>query len=206
MIHTTLNRIQLLSPSAKVETLLIVSRFRALFGRTVIDPLQTQAESAHLLTSVSIAKGGVQLSGVTILTMPYFSASSRMLWIYATGSLNCSAVGRYVGDSRRPKRRFCFGGWLFGAPWSLRSTVARSSGAALRALKGIVPTPFSCAPLITGIAIPPILDFGAPEPPSKDTLSVATRKVVIVAPVGGPLGGIKSTMALSLLQPARPLS
>jgi hypothetical protein len=50
---------------------------------------------------VSMANGIFQLSGGTILAMPYFCASSRMLLMYWTGSLNCSVVGRYVGASCR---------------------------------------------------------------------------------------------------------
>jgi hypothetical protein len=77
-----------------------------------------------------------------------------------------------------------------GAPKPLRSTVARSSGCALRALKGIVTMPFGCAPFVGCIAMPPILDLGAGDAPSSIPLSAATRKVVIVAPVDGPPGGI----------------
>ena len=149
-----------------------------------------------------MANGGFQLSGGMILTMPNFCASSRMLWMYWTGSLNCSEVGRYVGASCKPNMRFGLGGWLIGAPWPLRSTVARSNGCALRALKGITVTPLCSAPLPGGIATPPILDLDAPRPPSDDALSAATRKVVIVGPDGGPPGGMLSTMAASLLHPA----
>jgi hypothetical protein len=154
-------------------------------------------------TSVSMANGIFQLSGGTILAMPYFCASSRMLLMYWTGSLNCSVVGRYVGASCRPNMRFGFGGWLLGAPWCLRSTVARSSGCALRALRGMGTMPFDCAPVTTGgIAIPPILDLDAGDAPSCDPISPATRKVVIVAPVDGPPWGMKSTMTPSPLHPA----
>jgi hypothetical protein len=85
--------------------------------------------------------------------------------------------------------RFGFGGGLFGAPCPLRSTVARSSAWALRALRGIVTSPFGSAPITDGIAAPPIRDLGAASPPSDAPLSDATRNVVIVAPVDGPPAG-----------------
>jgi len=122
--------------------------------------------------------------------------------MYATGSLNCSAVGLYVGASCKPNMRWGLGGRLFGALCPLRSTVAKSSGAALRALKGMVLTPFGCAPFAEGVAIPPMRDRGAEGPPSDMPPSVATRKVVIVAPVGGPPGGIKSTIVTSAAAPS----
>ena len=50
--------------------------------------------------------------------------------------------------------------------------------------------PFGCAPFVGCIAMPPILDLGAGDAPSSIPLSAATRKVVIVAPVDGPPGGI----------------
>src|SRR5690348_11311106 len=99
-----------------------------------------------------------------------------MLCMYATGSLNCSAVGLYVGASCRPNMRCGFGGRLFGALRPLRSTVDRSSGAALRALKGIV---FTFAPF-ADTAASPMRDRDGP--PSDMPPSVATRNVVIVAP------------------------
>ena len=94
--------------------------------------------------------------------------------------------------------RWGFGGRLFGALCPLRSTVSRSSGGALRALKGIVGAPFGCAPLAG--AIPPMRDRAGP--PSDVPPSVATRNVVIVAPVGGPPGGIKSTIVTSNAAPS----
>lgn len=53
-------------------------------------------------TSVSIAKSGFQVSGGIILQMPNCEASGAILLIYAYGSLNSSAVGRYVGASCKP--------------------------------------------------------------------------------------------------------
>lgn len=98
--------------------------------------------------------------------------------------------------------RWGLGGRLFGALTPLRSTVARSSGAALRALKGIMFAALGCAPFAGGIATPPMRDLGAEGPPSDTPLSVATRNVVMVAPVGGPPGGIKSTIAVSAAAPS----
>jgi hypothetical protein len=69
--------------------------------------------------------------------------------------------------------------------------VDRSSGAALRALKGIV---FTFAPF-ADTAAPPMRDREGP--PSDMPPSVATRNVVIVAPVGGPPAGMKSTIVRS---------
>jgi hypothetical protein len=145
------------------------------------------------LTSVSTANGGFQLSGGITFAMPYFCASSRILCIYWTGSLNSSAVGLYVGASSSPNIRFYFGGSLFGAPCPLRSTVDISSGCALRALRGMLPTPL-CATGIAGIGMPPILDFGAAGPSGGIPFVAATRKVVMVAPIGGATNGVRSAM------------
>ena len=56
-------------------------------------------------TSVSVTKGIAHPSGGTILHMPYVLAFSEIDLIYAIGSLNCSGVGRNVGQSVRPKGR-----------------------------------------------------------------------------------------------------
>lgn len=53
-------------------------------------------------TSVSIANGGAQLSGGTILQIPYFFPSGKILRIYSNGSLNSASVGRKVGASCKP--------------------------------------------------------------------------------------------------------
>lgn len=84
--------------------------------------------------------------------------------------------------------RCVFGGRLFGALCPLRSTVDKSSGAALRALKGMALT---LAPLAV-VTAPPMRD--RESGPSDMPPSVATRNVVVVAPVGGPPAGMKSTM------------
>jgi hypothetical protein len=69
----------------------------------------------------------------------------------------------------------------------------------LRALKGIVFTLLDCVPFAGG-ATPPMRDREGPA--SDMLLSVATRNVVIVAPVGIPPDGTKSTIALSLDAPS----
>lgn len=56
--------------------------------------------------------------------------------MYATGSLNSSSVGRKVGASGMPWGRTRFVGSRGALGWPRRSTVDKSRGADLRALKG----------------------------------------------------------------------
>ena len=84
-----------------------------------------------------IAKGGFQLCGGMIFTMPYLAPSAAIFRIYSIGSRNSSSVGLNVGASGRPNSR-C--GCVRSTAWSgppLRSTVDRSIASARRALSGM---------------------------------------------------------------------
>lgn len=78
MRHTSFDRVELLPPSAKVETLFTVSWL----VQKTRDMFCTNGVRNGSHTSESSAKGIRQLSGGMILTMPNFCASSRMLWMY----------------------------------------------------------------------------------------------------------------------------
>lgn len=158
-IHTSLNGIEFLPPCLEMEALRSVSK----------NPDSPEAgvarERERILTSVSIGKSGAQLAGGTIFAMPYLDASGPILAMYWNGSLNSSSVGRYVGASSRPNMRFGRGGISgLGTPGRLRSTVWRSSGGALRALRGMFCTAGGCTAVAAdeeAIAMAPIRDFGA---------------------------------------------
>lgn len=88
-------------------------------------------------TSVLIASAGFQLSGGIILQMPYLLPSVLILRIYSIGSRNSSSVGRKVGASDNPNKRFFFGSSL-GRPRCPRlGTVDKSRGSARLALSGM---------------------------------------------------------------------
>lgn len=93
-------------------------------------------ENCNSHTSVSIANGGCQFSGGMILQIPYFLPSGAILRMYSKGSLNSSSVGRNVGASCKPWGRIRLLGSRGALGCPRRSTVDRSRGADLRALKG----------------------------------------------------------------------
>lgn len=99
-------------------------------------------------TSVSIANPGFQSTGGMILQIPYCDASGAIFFIYTNGSLNSSIVGRYVGASCRPCGRIFLAVSLLAVGWPRRSTLDRSSGADLMALRctGAGALPFAAAP------------------------------------------------------------
>lgn len=150
MRRTSLDRIELLSTSTKMKTL------RSIVSTTITDhsahtqiygpPQDQYSESADQggpfqqvsRTSVSIAKGGSQLSGGIILHIPYFLPSGAIFRMYSIGSLNSSSVGRKVGASGNACGLTRFTGSRTALGWPRRSTVVRSKGAAHRALRGAV--------------------------------------------------------------------
>lgn len=85
---------------------------------------------------------------------------------------------------------------MLDGPAPLRSTVDKSSGWALRALRGRLVVPFAGA-VLAGVAVALlILDFDAPELESRGVLSGARRNVDIVEAMCGPPCGITSTMVV----------
>ena len=104
-------------------------------GRECVSATSRPALARH--TSRSMAKSGFQLSGGTTLHIPYLLALPDILLIYSIGSRNSSSVGLNVGASVKPCSHFLGCDSEFeGCP--RRCTVLISSGAARRALYGIV--------------------------------------------------------------------
>lgn len=116
---TSFDKVDLLASCAEVKTLRKISFAERDWSITTM--------GLSLLTSVSMAKSGFQLSGGMILQMPYLLALSKMLRIYAIGSRNSASVGLNVGASGSPCGLVLVGGSRLEG-WPLRSTVRISSG------------------------------------------------------------------------------
>lgn len=131
---TSFDRVELLTPSAKVKFLGLHQLPCSIHIPVSNDDL---SQGFYFRTSVSIAKSGFQPSGGIILHIPYLRPSGAIFLMYSMGSRNSSSVGLKVGASCNPCGRILLFDSLAARGWPFLSTVDISRGRARRALKGM---------------------------------------------------------------------